>query len=334
VIAHNRPDLGESEAAAAAAAVRSGWVARGPETASFEREFAAFLGLDARHAVATSSGTAALFVALHALGASGASVAIPAYACAALRNAVAMAGARERLVDTLPGSPNGDFSEPGDDLAIVPHTYGIPLVARPAAKRVVADCCHALGATVDGMPIGLDADVAIYSFYATKLMTTAGQGGMIVARDERAIDAARDYLDFDGRHDRLPRFNLQIDDVRSAVGRVQLRRLPAFLARREALYAAYERAGVPLLGAAPDPRARPVRYRAVALSGDPNATIAALAARGVTAINPLEEWELLGEPAAFPNARALTQRTVSLPLYPALTDDEQRTAIDAARAAL
>jgi perosamine synthetase len=288
------------------------------------------VGLEREHAVATTSGTAALFLALHALGAQGRPVAFPAYVCTAVRNAVAFAGGAEQLVDNHAGSPNGDFRAAGAAaIAIVPHTYGIPPRERPPTPFVIADGAQALGARIDDRHAGLAADAAIYSFYATKLITSGGQGGMVVARDRRLADAVRDFLDFDQRTDGVPRFNLHVTDVQSAVGRVQLRRLPAFIERRESIFDRYRSTGVPLLGATPEPGVTPVRYRAVVESAGPQRFIDELAARGVTAIVPFTERELLGDPARFTNARALANRTVSLPLYPALSDPEVETVVAA-----
>lgn len=336
MIPHNRPALGEQEERAAARALQSGWVARGPETKAFERELAAFMGLPEEHVVVTSSGTSALYLALWALGARGKQVAIPGYACAALRNAVFMAGGAPNVVDTAPGSPNAAIDEvlaSRSDLAIVAHMYGIPQDISAAAEvmPVVEDCAQAFGARVDGTFAGLTGTLGITSFYATKLLTTGGQGGAVFSRERRHVDAIRDYLDFDCRRDQSPRFNFEITDVQSAVGRVQLSRYAEFLERRGAIFERYRACGANLLDSA-SPGVEAVRYRAVARVADPEQFIAGLQARGISAIVPTAEWELpLSH--ALPNARALARSTVSLPLYPALSNDDVGRIADAIQAA-
>jgi perosamine synthetase len=324
VIPHNRPSLGAQERAAAERAIASGWLARGPECAALESELAATIGIPAEHVVLTSSGSSALFLALWALGASGKRVGISGYACAALRNAAALAGASHRVLDVAPDSPNlAPDDAAGDcDIVVAPHMYGIPLDVRPLAARtaVVEDCAQALGARQHVRHVGLDGAIAICSFYATKLLTTGGHGGAVFSRERAPIDAIRDYLDFDCRRDAQPRFNFEITDLQAAVGRAQLARFPEFLERREAIFTAYRNAGARLLE--PPPGATAVRYRAVVRTPRPGALIGALESAGIRAIVPIEDWELLAP--SLPNATALSRETVSLPVYPELGDDAVR----------
>jgi perosamine synthetase len=106
VIEHNKPTLGKQEQQAVSKVLESGYISQGLEVEKFENEFCDFLGLPEQHAVALSSGTSALFMALWSLNAKNKSIAIPVYACSALRNAVAMAQAKEILIDNAVNSPN------------------------------------------------------------------------------------------------------------------------------------------------------------------------------------------------------------------------------------
>lgn len=319
MIPHNRPTLGVAEEAAARTVLRSGWVAQGAEVERFENELCAFLGVKEGHAVAVSSGTAALFLALEVLGARGKDVALPVYACSALRHAAAMAGAKEQLLDCAPGSPNADTEGLTIPYAIIPHMFGIPCALPGSPSVVIEDCAQSLGVQISGR-------VSIFSFYATKLITSGGQGGMFVSKDKALVDAARDYRQFDGRRDRKARFNFQMTDLQAAVGRAQLKRLPEFLERREAIFQRYKKAGLDLL----DGPKGTVRYRAVLKTDKPAKVLAALAAADIKAIVPVEDWELLGDPGEFPEAAALARSTVSLPCYPSLTDSD----VDSVLAAL
>ena len=326
LIPHNKPTLGAGEEAAALRVLRSGWVAQGAEVAALEEEFCSFLGLPDGHAVAVSSGTAALFLALHALEVRGRRVALPAYSCHALKNATCLAGGIPRYLDNAAGSPNlnpGLLKESGASVAVVPHTYGIPLELIPVpGLDVVEDCAQALGATVNGLPVGLQGRLGVFSFYATKLITSGGQGGMVVSRERDLADAARDYREFDCRCDDKARFNFQMTDLQAAIGRVQLGRLPEFLGAREALFGRYREAGIPLLDLPAQSRCRAVRTRAVMLTRDPAGVIAALEKREIRAIVPFEVRELLETPALVPCARLLAQSSVSLPLYPTLSGEQ------------
>jgi perosamine synthetase len=332
MIPHNRPTLGLEEQRAADRVLASGWIAQGREVEAFENELCGYLGLPEGHAVAVSSGTAALFLALWILDAQGSTVACPVYACSALVNAIRLAGADPHFVDTAADRPNIDPSRLARATAgfsIIPHMFGMPVDISAATKNgvvVIEDCAQALGASCAGAPVGVGGHVGIFSFYATKMMTSGGEGGMLVARDRGLADAARDYRQFDGRHDRKPRFNFQMTDLQAAIGRVQLGKLPGFVTRRGEIFARYRDAGFDLL----DEKSHgvPVRYRSIVRTQSPRAIIDNLARYDIKAIVPVEDWELLGPADQYPNAAALTRTAVSLPTYPSLSDEELSRIID------
>ena len=113
-------------------------------------------------------------MALETLEAKGKKILFPGYVCAALRHAVSMAGGIENTVDVEPNSPNLDMNaikQNLPDISIIPHMYGIPIQIEVDDTMIIEDCCQALGAKVKNKMVGLQGDVAIFSFYATKLMT-------------------------------------------------------------------------------------------------------------------------------------------------------------------
>ncbi|WP_174709431.1 DegT/DnrJ/EryC1/StrS aminotransferase family protein [Nostoc sp. TCL240-02] len=330
MIPHNKPTLGIEEEQAALRVIRSGWVAQGDEVEAFENEFCEFIGLPVGYAVAVASGTSALFMALWALQAQGKRVAFPVYTCSSLRHAVAMIGAIEQLVDVSPGTPNIDLqalSQTRADIAIVPHMFGLPLcVSNLKNIEIIEDCAQALGASVNGTFVGLQGKLGIFSFYATKLITSGGQGGMVVSKDKALIDAIKDYRQFDCRQDKNKRFNFQMTDLQAAIGRAQLRKLPIFLSRRVEIFKRYIQAGLKLLDITSESNIQlsPVRYRAILktnASSNRN-IIELLASMNIKVIVPIEHWELLEEYNLFPNALKLSQESISLPIYPLLTDKQ------------
>lgn len=327
MIPHNLPTLGPEEQAAAARVLASGWVAQGPEVEAFENELCQFLGLPNGHAVVVSSGSAALFLALWALNAEKMRVGLPAYACAALRNAVGLINGKCVYLDCKEGSPNVDAVaavRERVDILIAPSMYGIP-VNLPEKRNymVVEDLAQAIGATVSGEKIGLRGEVGICSFYATKLITTGGQGGAVISHNKALIEMVRDYREFDCRNDQKLRFNFQMTDLQASIGRVQLGKLPEFMERREQLFDIYRAAGLELLDASEE-FVRPVRYRAVVRCTEQDRLIETLKNNGVSAIVPLASWELLDNPEMHPIATRLSSETVSLPVYPSLTTADAR----------
>jgi len=281
------------------------------------------LDLPQGHAVALSSGTASLFLSLHVMNSEGKKVAIPAYSCSALRNAVSLVNAKEIVVDTEINSPNiclKQLQKSEADFAIVPHMFGIPINLKQIKNiNIIEDCAQSLGATIEGKKVGRQGRVGVFSFYATKLITSGGQGGMIVSKDKELIDSVRDYRNFDCRRDKRHRFNFQMTDVQAGIGRAQLKKLPSFLKKRRENFKMYKEAGIDLLESN---KGISVYYRAIIRSNTPIEIHNKMQKNDIKTIIPIEEWELLESGTKFQNAYNLTQRTLSLPIYPSLKKAE------------
>lgn len=325
MIPHNLPTLGLGEQLAAARVLGSGWVAQGPEVEAFENELCEFFNLKIGHAIAVSSGSAALYLALWVLDGRNKRIGLPVYACSALRNAVGLISGQPVYFDSAVGSPNVDATnacKADIDILIAPSMFGIP-VNLPAIRnpKVIEDIAQSIGAIASGQRIGLRGDVGICSFYATKMMTSGGQGGAVISNDKTLIDRLKDYRKFDCRDDAILRFNFQMTDMQAAIGRVQLEKLPQFIVQRERIFSIYRDAGLDLLGST-SARNHPACYRAVIRCDDPLRVIQALNLGGVKAIIPIEERELLDTLGLYPVASNLARTTVSLPCYPALPERE------------
>jgi perosamine synthetase len=260
-----RPDVGEEEIAAVVETLRSGWLTVGPRTQRFEHEFAKKIG--SAHAVAVSSCTAALHLALDALSLKpGDEVVTSTLTFTATGATIIHAGGTPVLADCDPETLNLD---PADVLrkitprtrAIVPvHFAGHPAamdeilqIARQHRLTVIEDAAHALPASYRGRRIGTIGDLTAFSFYATKNLTT-GEGGMLTTADEALAErlqtrrlhgmsrnAWRRYsTSGTWRYDvSYPGFKYNMTDMAAAMGLVQLRRLPALHRRRHQIAALY-----------------------------------------------------------------------------------------------
>jgi perosamine synthetase len=323
VIAHNKPTLGIQEQHAVSKVLESGYIAQGEEVEKFENELCDFLGLPEQHAVALSSGTSALFMALWSLEAKNKFIAMPVYVCSSLRNAVAMSNAKEVLIDNTKDSPNISLNEvqkSNADIVIVPHMFGLPNEIQNIKDiDIIEDCAQSLGALINNKKTGLIGKAGIFSFYATKLMTSGGQGGMFVSKDKNLVDKVRDYRQFDYRRDQKERFNFQMTDIQASIGRAQLRQLPYFIERRREIFTMYKESGLNLIESQNNSS---VHYRAVIRVNSPLKVKNKLAKQGIQSIIPIEDWELLGDGSNFKNAYNLTQTTLSLPIYPSLANNE------------
>jgi perosamine synthetase len=242
-----RPVTGEDEIEAVVRVMRTGQLASGPETAAFEREFSALV--DGRHCAAVNSGTSALHLALLAMGVKpGDEVIVPSFSFAASANAVAIIGAVPVFVDIEPDSfcisPAAiEAAITAKTVAIMPvHLYGHPAamdrilpIAEKHGLAVIEDAAQAVGAALDGTPVGAFGVTACFSFYPTKNMHSV-EGGMVVTPDAELARMIR-LLRAQGMEERYKNevigLNNRLSDVHAAVGRVQLGKLPGWTKARQ-----------------------------------------------------------------------------------------------------
>jgi len=345
-----QPDLGAREEELVLEVLRSGRLSLGPMGERFEREFAAWLGVD--DAVMVSSGTTALHLGVRMLGwGEGDEVVTSPFSFVASANCLLYEGARPVFVDveeeTLNIDPAAAAAAVNDRTAgLLPvHIFGYP-VAMPALEAlatergldILEDACEALGAVdSEGRAVGTRGNLATFAFYANKQMTT-GEGGMIVPRDAaeaarlrsernqgRAVDMG--WLD----HDRLG-FNYRLSDLAAALGVAQVERLDSLLERRAAVARMYEERlasieGVrtPIPGRGPERRSWFVYAVRLPAGADRDATIARLAERGIAAkaylpcIHLFPHLRSLGySNGQFPVAEAAAADSLALPFFPAL----------------
>lgn len=325
MIPHNRLTTGAEESAAADRVIKSGWLAQGREVEAFENEICEFLGLEQKSAIAVSSGSSALYLALKMLKLSGA-VTAPSYTCAAIRNAINLAGLTEKLVDNESGTSSmnvSDESIQNSSATVVVHNFGIPGKLPTHPQPVIEDCAQAIGASRNGKYVGTLGKLGIFSFYATKMITSGGQGGMVVSKDRDIIDQIRDYRLFDCRYDDEYRFNFQMTDLQAAIGRVQLKRLPEFLRIRKEIFDEYQNISSSFLKSN-DSSVVSSNYRAVLITSNQKEVIEHLKLKSIGCIIPIEDRELMGIKNSYPNALEMANKTVSIPIYPTLTSDERR----------
>ncbi len=249
------PFFAEDEIAAAEAVLRSGKVNywTGEEGRAFEREFAAWCGV--RHAVAVANGTVALELALHALDVGpGDEVVVPPRTFLATASAVVMRGARPVFADVDPVSgtitaENIEKVLTPDTRAVIPvHLAGWPCdmdpimeLAEARGLKVIEDCAQAHGARYRGRPVGSLGHAAAFSFCQDKIMTTGGEGGMLVTDSVEAWERAWAYKDHGKSYlavyerEHPPGFrwlhesfgtNWRMTEMQAAIGRLQLRKLP------------------------------------------------------------------------------------------------------------
>lgn len=263
-----RPSFGQLEEEAVIEVLRSGWVSQGPRVAEFERQFAEYVG--AAHAVAVSSCTTALHLALVAAGVKqGDEVICPSLSFIATANAIAYAGATPVFVDIDRSTYNLDPSRieevitPRTKAILLVHQIGLPspineiqTIASRHALVVVEDAACAIGSEYRGQRIGRPhTSMACFSFHPRKILTTA-EGGMLTTNDEEMAARVRRLRQHAMTVSDLARhssskvviehydeigYNYRMTDLQAAIGLVQLQRLDKMLSRRRELARRYSR---------------------------------------------------------------------------------------------
>lgn len=337
-IPHSRPSLGRDEAQAAAEVIASGRIAQGRKVREFEAAFAEKMGT--AHAACASSGTAALHLALSAVGIeAGDEVIIPSFVCTALLNAVNYTGATPVFADIDPETYNLD---PGDvknrltgrtRAVVVPHMFGMPADIEGLLDLnvpLIEDCAQAVGSRYRGEYTGTFGRAAIFSFYATKVMAT-GEGGMVVSDAGDIIDRVRDLREYDNRKTYEIRYNYKMTDIHASLGLAQLNRLDAFLRKRREIAKQYHRSfrTLPLKLPPQDPGHIFFRY-VVESSGDCEAFIEKLREKGIGCARPvylpLHRYSGAGN---LPRTEAAWRKALSIPIYPELSATDVDRVIEA-----
>ena len=336
-IPHSRPTLGREEIRRATKVIESGHIAQGEKVREFEGAFAARIGVGA--AAAVSSGTAALHLTLLGMDiGDGDEVIMPSYVCSALLNAVHYTGATSVPADIDPHTFNLDPDDVKKRITartraiIVPHLFGLPADLDSFCRLdipIIEDCAQAVGSTYKNRPVGAFGHASIFSFYATKVMTT-GEGGMIVSNSRELIDRVRDLREYDSCEEYKIRFNYKMTDIQAAIGLSQLERVRDFIHRRrkiaEKYYLAFKGYGLQLPPHDPDH----IYFRFV-IGSETNAIvwIQAAAAKKIICPQPVHKpLHRLLKLEGYPNTEKAWQQSISVPIYPSLSDKELERIID------
>jgi dTDP-4-amino-4,6-dideoxygalactose transaminase len=329
-----RPDVGEAELAEVAEVLQSGTLTMGPKVAELEAELARLCEVE--HALVVSSGTAALHLAVLALGlAPGDEVLVPAYTFPATANVVALAGLRPVLVDVDPETMNVDASRvdpgPRSRALVAVDLFGRParIEELPEGLPVLEDAAGALGARRHGRACGGLGLLGCLSFHPRKIVTT-GEGGAVTTNDDAIAAAVASMRNHGWRSVAppdlpSPGLNYRLSDILCAVGIPQARRLDELLAARTRVAAGYtERLrGLPaLLPRADDGDVHGWQAYVIQID-DRDRVLAALRAEGIEAQIGTYALHLLGayrDQGEFPGARRVFERALALPFHSRLSE--------------
>lgn len=341
---------------AAVAALENEKFVLGESVFKFEEEFARAHG--AKHAVAVASGTLALELTLEALGLSGKTTLTTPQSFIATANAVLRAGGTPRFADIGPDGnldPAKAAARSDGAAALLPvHLYGTPFdaegfraIAEARAIPLIEDACQAHGARTHGRSVGSLGRAAVFSFYPSKNMTVGGDGGMVTTQDEALAALVRKSADC-GRvtkyeHDVLGT-TARLNTVNAAIGRVQLRELPAWNAERRRVAQRYSK-GLEGVGDLELPLVangtEPVHHMFVVRTHHREGLSQHLRGNGVETgihypipihLQPLYRARFGFREGDFPVAEAWSRMALSLPMFPTLPDSTVDAIVDLVRA--
>ena len=334
MIPHNRLTWDDREVDAVSDVIRSGHWASGPEVDRLEQDLAR--GTSRSHARVCSSGFTALQLALMALDVGpGDEVIVPAYSCVALPNSVRSRGATPVPVDVIPDDwtldpkSTAQACTPKTRAVIAVHTFGqaaqIDDIRTEAGVPVIEDCSHGI-AFPEKSPMGGRGDLAISSFYATKLVG-GGEGGVVLFDDDSLVDDLDQYRDYTDQPESDRNANMKMSDVAAALIQAQFSRLGQFINRRRQLAEQYLSGLADIAGATgwrlpPDSTDRiwyrfPLFCRSETERHDIRA---ALRQADIRAENPVDDWR--PDPSRHDISTIAYNQILSLPLYPSLQEQD------------
>ena len=358
-IAMAHPDISEEDVAAVVQVLRSGCLSLGPRVTSFEKAVAEYVGVE--HAIAVSSGTAALHLIVKSLGlGTRDEVLVPSFTFASSVNAILYEGAKPVFVEMDPNTFNLDVSDLEHRIThrtraiMAVDIFGVPAdwdalsrVAERHGLALIDDCCEALGAECQGRKLGSFGHAGAFAFYPNKQITT-GEGGIIVTNRSDLAALTRSYAN-QGRgamgawleYDRMG-YNYRMDEMSAALGVSQMGRIDEMLARRERVARMYTERLAMMAGVeAPRPVAGGKRswfvYVVTLEEGlDRDLTMQRMAKEGIPTrgyFSPIHTQpyirKLFGDlEGTLPVTEALAKRTLALPFHNHMTEPEIERVLD------
>jgi len=341
MIEHSKPTLGRDELRALREVISTNYPAEGWAVKKFENSLSEYIG--AKGAVATSTGTLALHLALLCLGIKPKDeVLIPSYACRSVLNAVLYIGAKPVVCDVNIADYNISFTDasirktPKTKAIIIPHMFGCPAEIdkfKNLGIPIIEDCAHSIGAEFKGKKVGSWGDLSIFSFEGTKYITT-GEGGMVLANSKHLLEKLKQLKEPESIDYRI-KYTYRMTNLQAAIGIVQLLKLKSFINKRKRIANIYTQAFSNLNIELPKepPEGLHIFHRyMIKIKGDIGQFMRCCYKKGIKIRQPVKPYPLhryLKLPNKnFPNTELIMKSAVSIPIYPLLADREIQLIID------
>jgi perosamine synthetase len=332
IVSHSRPTIDQDDINAVACILASGKIAQGLEVKKFEKEIAGYVGT--RYAAACSSGTAAIHLALIGLGLKPQEkVAMPSYVCTSPYFAALHADAKPEIIDIDPLDLNISSSAVRKQVThktraiIVPHMFGNPAELEELLEAkipIIEDCAQSLGAEYKNKRVGSFGALAVFSFYATKIITT-GEGGMVLTNDSEYYSRIIEARDYDKKPLFPTKYNYKMTDLGAALGRSQFKKLQYFIECRRKVAAIYKNTFSEHKIVTPTeyPHKKHVFFRYVIMINNAYQLERDAKKNGVMCEKPV--WKPIHQnlkSIKCPNTDYVYRHALSVPIYPSLSEKE------------
>jgi dTDP-4-amino-4,6-dideoxygalactose transaminase len=341
MIEHSKPTLGRDELYALKKVIATNYPAEGWAVRRFEDNLSDYIG--AKGAVATSTGTLALYLALLCLEIkSKDEVIVPSYVCRSALNAVLYIGAKPVLCDVNSTDYNISFVDTRKKISqrtkavIIPHMFGCPAEVdkfRNLGIPVIEDCAHSIGAEYKSKKVGSWGDLSIFSFEGTKYITT-GEGGMVLANSKHLLEKLKQLKEPESFDCKI-KYTYRMTNLQAAIGIVQLLKLKSFIDKRRAIAKIYTQNLSNLNIELPEEPCAGLhifhRYM-IKIGGNISRFMQYCYRKGIKVKQPVKPYPLhrylnLSD-KDFPNTAHIMKSTVSIPIYPSLTNKEIKLIIN------
>lgn len=334
-ILHSKPTISNEDIENVSEALKSGNITTGKIVKEFASMLSELTGM--KYGTATSSGTTAIHLALRALGIDKEDeVIIPSYVCGAILSPIQACNAKAVAVDINKDDLNISYENTKKAITkktkaiILPHMFGKPIQDIEKFKelkiKIIEDNALSIGAKHNGKRVGSFGDISVFSFYSTKVMTT-GVGGTIMTNNKEIQKKVEDLVKYDNRESMGESYNYKMCDMQAALGISQIKKLDKMISRRKEIARKYtelfRNAEINCLY--PEEEEENIFFRYIIQTEKRDEFITNMKKRGINAekpvFKPIHEYMKKSE-KLFPNTAKAYEKSVSIPIYPDLTDGD------------
>jgi len=347
IIEHSKPTLGKEELYALKQVIATNYPAEGWAVRRFENSLNDYIG--AKGAIATSTGTLALHLALLCLGIKPKDeVIVPSYVCRSVLNAVLYIGAKPVVCDVNIADYNISFRDAKTKMTqrtkaiIIAHMFGCPAEIdkfKDLGIPIIEDCAHSIGAEYKGKKVGNWGDLSIFSFEGTKYITT-GEGGMVLANSKQLLEKLRKLKEPESFDDKI-KYTYRMTNLQAAMGIAQLSKLKSFISKRRRIAKIYTQAFSNLnieLPKEPSEGLHIFHRYMIRIKGGIDQFMRCCYKKSIKVKQPVKPYPLHRylklSNKNFPNTELIMKSAVSIPIYPLLTNKEMQLIIDTLRTVL